>query len=99
MHVTHVRIVNNDVAYLINVWHFKRILQGTVLSHHIIRFKSRVRIRLKILYSNFLFIHREAEVGIWFYIVKTAIQAEICDPMTANEALCGKSNFELSAKM
>ena len=38
----------------------------------------RVRIRLKILYSNFLFIHHEAEVGIWFYIVKTAIQAEIC---------------------
>ena len=39
---------------------------------------SRVRIRLKILYSNFLFIHYEAEVGIWFYIVKTAIHAEIC---------------------
>ena len=38
----------------------------------------RVWIHLKILYSNFLFIHHEAEVGIWFYIVKTAIQAEIC---------------------
>ena len=38
----------------------------------------RVRIHLKILYSNFLFIHLEAEVGIWLYIVKTAIQAEIC---------------------
>ena len=38
----------------------------------------RVQIRLKILYSNFLFIHHEAEVGIWFYIVKTAIQAKIC---------------------
>ena len=37
-----------------------------------------MRICLKILYSNFLFIHHEAEVGIWFYIVKTAIQAEIC---------------------
>ena len=38
----------------------------------------RVQIRLKILYNNFLFIHHEAEVGTWFYIVKTAIQAEIC---------------------
>ena len=41
-------------------------------------FPIRVRIRSKILYSNFLFIHYDAEVGIWFYIVKTAIQAEIC---------------------
>ena len=40
--------------------------------------KTRVRIRFKILYSNFLFIHHEAEVGSWFYIAKTAIQAEIC---------------------
>ena len=39
---------------------------------------SRVWTRLKILYSNFLFIHYEAEVGICFYIAKTAIQAEIC---------------------
>ena len=31
---------------------------------------DRVRIRLKILYSNYLFIHHETEVGIWFYIVK-----------------------------
>ena len=38
---------------------------------------NRVRICLKILYSNFLFIHHEAEVGIWFYTVKTAIQAKI----------------------
>ena len=39
---------------------------------------GRVRIRLKILYNNFLFIHRKAEAGIWFYIVKTAKQTEIC---------------------
>ena len=38
----------------------------------------RVQICLKILFSNFLFIHHEAKVGIWFYIVKTTIQAEIC---------------------
>ena len=31
---------------------------------------DRVRIHLKILYSNFLFIHHEAEVGIRFYMVK-----------------------------
>ena len=37
---------------------------------------GRVWIRLKILYSNFLFIHHEAKVGIWFYIVKTAIEVE-----------------------
>ena len=36
-------------------------------------FMLRVRIRLKILYSNFRFIHHEAEVGIYIYIVKTAI--------------------------
>ena len=39
---------------------------------------TRVRIRLKIVYSNFLFIHHEAKDGIWFYIIKTTIQAEIC---------------------
>ena len=39
---------------------------------------GRVRLHSKILYSNFLFIRHEAEVGIWFYIAKTAIQAEIC---------------------
>ena len=49
---------------------------------------TRVRIRLKILYSNFLFIHHEAEVGIWFYIVKTAIQSEIC---VAKCLKCGAS--------
>ena len=40
-------------------------------------YSNKVRIHLKILYSNFLFIHHETEVGMWFYIVKTAIQAEI----------------------
>ena len=39
---------------------------------------TRVQIHLKILYSNFLFIHHEADVGIWIDIVKNAIQAEIC---------------------
>ena len=37
----------------------------------------RVKIHLKILYSNFLFIHHTAKVGLGFYIVKTAIQVEI----------------------
>ena len=33
---------------------------------------------LKISYSKFLFFHHEFKVGIWFYIVKTAVQAEMC---------------------
>ena len=38
----------------------------------------RVQIHLKILYSNFLFIHHETKVGISFYVGNTTIQAEIC---------------------
>ena len=75
--------------FKIPVWSGLQILMRITKSHndslsiHIrINFSQliiyRVQIRLKILYSNFLFIHQEAEVGIWFYIVKTAIQAEIC---------------------
>ena len=33
---------------------------------------------LKISYCKFLFFHHEVKVGIWFYIVKTAVQAEMC---------------------
>lgn len=41
-------------------------------------YMTRVQIRSKILYSNFLFIHHEATVGIWFNIVNTVIQFKIC---------------------
>ena len=37
-----------------------------------------VQISLKMLSSNVLLIHHETNVGIWCYIVKTDIQAEIC---------------------
>ena len=37
----------------------------------------RVWICLKILYSNFLFIHHKVEVGIWLYMARTAL-VEIC---------------------
>ena len=47
---------------------------------------STVRVCVKILYRNFMFIHHEAKVGMWFYMVKTAIQVEICD---ASYQKCG----------
>ena len=53
---------HDSFTYCNNGWQINMIfLQWTV---------GRVQICLKILYSNFLFIHHEAEVGIWFYIVK-----------------------------
>ena len=49
------------------VWH-------TILLSYCIRCANS----LKILYSKFLFIHHEAKAGIWFNMVKTAVQAEMC---------------------
>ena len=58
--------------------YFKLICTLNMFNLLTVKYENREWIRLKILYSNFLFIHHEAEVGTWFYIVKTAIQAEIC---------------------
>ena len=46
-----------------------------------------MQIHLKILYSNFLFVHYEAQFGMWLNNIKIALQAEICVAKCLN---CGQ---------
>ena len=50
----------------------------------------KVQIPLKILSYNFLFFHYKAEVGTWFYILKTAIHTEICVECLKCGAFCSR---------
>ena len=60
-------------------------------------FEIRVRIRLKILYSNFLFIHHEAEVGVWFYIVKNCYTSwNLCSKMSKMWSILLRNTVEFA---
>ena len=64
-----------NTPFLFCIWY---LFSKSLLYYQFNLTSPTVRIGLKILYSNFLFIQCDANVGIWFYIVKTAIQAEMC---------------------